>query len=269
MAHLSAKVSIYIFKGHASSKRKNGKHEHRVLVIVTPTIAAVFILCAFICCYIRKAKAKQNEGNVGLKSLEGSSIEKDIGKNVDLDVFDVTTLTAATDNFSHSNKLGEGGFGSVYKGKLQNGLEIAVKRLSQSSEYAMQGLFSVKSDVFSFGILVLEIISGRRNNSYSQESSVNLIGHVWDLWKQAKALTVATSSLGDSFDTREVILCIHVGILCVQELASDRPTMSDVAHKTVLPSPNQPAFIFRQANYGRDCEVGSVCDEDITILHPR
>lgn len=50
-----------------------------------------------------------------------------------------------------------------------------------SPEYAMEGLFSVKSDVFSFGILVLEIISGRKNNSYYQENSVNLIGHVSNL----------------------------------------------------------------------------------------
>nr|GFD10542.1 G-type lectin S-receptor-like serine/threonine-protein kinase RKS1 [Tanacetum cinerariifolium] len=58
-----------------------------------------------------------------------------------------------------------------------------------SPEYAMEGLFSVKYDVYSFGILVLEIISGRKNNSYYLENSVNLIGHVWDLWKPDKALT--------------------------------------------------------------------------------
>ncbi|MFS7989625.1 putative protein kinase RLK-Pelle-DLSV family [Helianthus anomalus] len=141
-----------------------------------------------------------------------------------------------------------------------------------SPEYAMQGLFSLKSDVFRFGILVLEIISGRKNNSYSNESSVNLIGHVnWDLWKQEKPLMLVDSSLGDTFDAHEVLLCIHVGLLCVQELAADRPTMTDVAftlsnQETMLPPPNQPAFIFRQLKYGRDCDVGSVYDETITIL---
>ncbi|MFS7989640.1 putative protein kinase RLK-Pelle-DLSV family [Helianthus anomalus] len=48
-----------------------------------------------------------------------------------------------------------------------------------SPEYAMQGLFLVKYDVFSFGILVLEIISGKKNNSYSEKSSVHLIGHIF------------------------------------------------------------------------------------------
>ena len=48
-----------------------------------------------------------------------------------------------------------------------------------SPEYAMEGHFSIKSDVFSFGVLLLEIISGRRNSStFDAENSVNLIGHV-------------------------------------------------------------------------------------------
>lgn len=47
--------------------------------------------------------------------------------------FQFQVLVAATKNFHHSNKLGEGGFGPVYKGKLDDGREIAVKKLSQSS----------------------------------------------------------------------------------------------------------------------------------------
>ncbi|KAK1426227.1 hypothetical protein QVD17_14896 [Tagetes erecta] len=406
-----------------ASKRLSKLPRNHFLVYVIPVIAAVFLLCTFICCYQRKKNAKRNEGESGfnipngLKALEGSLMEKDIGKNMDLDVFDLSVIVIATDNFSASNKLGEGGFGSVYKGMMVNGQEVAVKRLSQSSsqgiqefknevmliaklqhknlvrllgycfhkdekmlvyeylpnkgldsfifdqakaslldwkkrfqiirgivrgllylhhdsrlkiihrdlkasnvlldtnlnpkiadfglakifggdedeattrrvvgtygymspEYAMQGLFSIKSDVFSFGILLLEIISGRKNNSYYRENSLNLIGHVWDLWKQDKALSVVDSSLGDSFDACEVRLCIHVGILCVQELASDRPTMTDVAYMltsqgAMLPSPNQPAFIFRQVSHGRDVSasasggVGTVFNEAITILQAR
>lgn len=46
-------------------------------------------------------------------------------------------------------------------------------------EYAIDGLFSIKSDVFSFGIVILEIISGRRNTGFfHQEEASNLLGHV-------------------------------------------------------------------------------------------
>ena len=48
-----------------------------------------------------------------------------------------------------------------------------------SPEYAMEGIFSEKSDVFSFGVLILVIVSGRKNNSfYNVNGSLNLIGYV-------------------------------------------------------------------------------------------
>jgi len=46
-------------------------------------------------------------------------------------------------------------------------------------EYAVDGLFSVKSDVFSFGILLLEIVCGKKNRGfYHTDGSLNLVGHV-------------------------------------------------------------------------------------------
>lgn len=48
-----------------------------------------------------------------------------------------------------------------------------------SPEYAIDGLFSVKSDVFSFGVLVLEIVSGKKNRGfYHPDHDLNLLGHV-------------------------------------------------------------------------------------------
>ncbi|KAK9014377.1 hypothetical protein V6N11_005538 [Hibiscus sabdariffa] len=131
------------------------------------------------------------------------------------------TIATATDNFSSDNKLGQGGFGPVYKGVLSNGSEIATlsflmnhkdhyfgmarifggdktegdtKRVVgtygyMSPEYAMHGHFSIKSDVYSFGVLLLEIITGKKNSSYFPDSpSLNLVGHVWELWKEDKAI---------------------------------------------------------------------------------
>lgn len=54
-----------------------------------------------------------------------------------------------------------------------------------SPEYAMEGLFSVKSDVFSFGVLLLEIVSGLRNAGFHQYgNSLSLLGHVSDKTEQ-------------------------------------------------------------------------------------
>lgn len=49
-----------------------------------------------------------------------------------------------------------------------------------SPEYAMKGLFSIKSDVFSFGVLLLEILSGKKNTGFYQSDSLNLLTHVSD-----------------------------------------------------------------------------------------
>jgi hypothetical protein len=137
-----------------------------------------------------------------------------------------------------------------------------------SPEYAMEGLFSIKSDVFSFGVLLLEIISGRRNSSLHAKNMVNLIGHVWELWKEGRAMDIVDSSLEKPYDENEVKRCIQVGLLCVQELATDRPSMSEVAlmlsSDTNLQSPNQPAFIVRGGH--ESSSVSTACDDNFTTV---
>ncbi|KAK9067845.1 hypothetical protein SSX86_011956 [Deinandra increscens subsp. villosa] len=97
-----------------------------------------------------------------------------------------------------------------------------------SPEYAMDGTFSVKSDVFSFGVLILEIASGKRNTSFSQfDKTVNLIGYAWELWQQGDALQLQDPTLGDSCVAHQLLRTIHVALLCVQEDAKDRPVMSE------------------------------------------
>ncbi|KAJ4975784.1 hypothetical protein NE237_000890 [Protea cynaroides] len=96
-----------------------------------------------------------------------------------------------------------------------------------SPEYAMQGPFSIKSDVFSFGVLLLKILSDKKNNEYfDDDPSMNLIGHVWELWKEDKVLEIVDSTIADNYVAHEISRCIQVGLLCVQESALDRPTMT-------------------------------------------
>ncbi|XP_060971194.1 cysteine-rich receptor-like protein kinase 44 isoform X3 [Cannabis sativa] len=118
-----------------------------------------------------------------------------------------------------------------------------------SPEYAMHGKFSFKSDVFSFGVLVLEILSGKRNN-FSDESSGSgdLLSYAWELWKEGTFLELLDPTLRNSYSKNEVIRCIHMGLLCVQENPVHRPTMATIvlmlnSYSAILPPPQQPAVL--------------------------
>ncbi|XP_031105237.1 G-type lectin S-receptor-like serine/threonine-protein kinase At1g11300 [Ipomoea triloba] len=123
-----------------------------------------------------------------------------------------------------------------------------------SPEYALDGLFSTKSDVFSFGVVMLEIITGRRSSGfYDHDGSSNLLGYAWRLWNEGKIRELVQKSLLpiEAKHESEVFKCINVGLLCVQEQAGDRPSMPNAlvmmlsTESTNLPRPNQPAFITR------------------------
>ncbi|GMI83833.1 hypothetical protein like AT4G03230 [Hibiscus trionum] len=120
-------------------------------------------------------------------------------------------------------------------------------------EYAVDGLFSVKSDVFSFGIVMLEIISGKKNTRFYQveEDGPNLVGYGWRLWQEDKVLDLMDERVGSSCNASEFTRCVHVGMLCVQEDPGERPTMADVVlmlstQNLSLPSPKHPAYLTRK-----------------------
>ncbi|XP_010247751.1 PREDICTED: G-type lectin S-receptor-like serine/threonine-protein kinase RKS1 [Nelumbo nucifera] len=395
---------LYVRVARRNSKGFN-KRRMLVALLTVPVILLAFILCCYYLLQKRQRKVTTKmqphqellfNSNANPEEFKSSFVAAELQEaeiNSELSFFDLSVVVAATDNFSSSNKLGQGGFGPVYKGRLSNGQEIAVKRLSKysgqgivefknevmliaklqhrnlvrllgcciqdeekmliyeympnksldyflfdetrrqllqwekrleiivgiargvlylhqdsllriihrdlkasnilldsdmnpkisdfgmarifgrsqteantnrvvgtygymSPEYAMDGLFSVKSDVFSFGVLLLEIISGKKNTGYNyKDPYMNLIGHAWELWREGKGLDIVDSCMGegDCYPGDEVLRCIHVGLLCVQESPSDRPTMSNVvfmlSNQTIMPPPNQPAFIMKRAPY--------------------
>ncbi|KAL2227355.1 UNVERIFIED_CONTAM: Cysteine-rich receptor-like protein kinase 26 [Sesamum indicum] len=153
-------------------------------------------------------------------------------------------------------------------------------------EYAIHGQFSVKSDVFSFGVLVLEIISGQKNNCFrSGENVEDLLSFAWKNWREGTAANVVDPVLRSGAGSMtEMLRCIHIGLLCVQENASDRPTMASVvlmlsSFSLTLGVPSEPAF-YVPSGYGSDVphfqEYNSIQsdhssrnDASITDLHPR
>ncbi|OQU78259.1 hypothetical protein SORBI_3009G188100 [Sorghum bicolor] len=364
-----------------------------VVVSITAALAVLLAITGLLIWRAKKTKARKPGSTIWTASSRNKdgSEGKDHGDDLELPVYDFETIAAATEGFSTENKLGEGGFGPVYKGKLEDGQEIAVKTLSRTStqgleefknevlliaklqhrnlvrligcsisgpekiliyeymenksldffmfdttksklldwqtryriiegiargllylhqdsryriihrdlktsnilldkdmtpkisdfgmarmfgsddteintlrvvgtygymapEYAMDGVFSVKSDVFSFGVIVLEIIAGKRNRGvYSYSGHLNLLAHAWSLLNGGNGLDLVDENLNGSYNSDEVLKCLKVGLLCVQENPDDRPLMSQVlmmfasTDTASLPTPKQPGFAARRA----------------------
>ncbi|XP_028221441.1 cysteine-rich receptor-like protein kinase 25 isoform X3 [Glycine soja] len=115
-----------------------------------------------------------------------------------------------------------------------------------SPEYAMHGQFSEKSDVFSFGVIVLEIISAKRNTRSVFSDHDDLLSYAWEQWMDEAPLNIFDQSIKAEFcDHSEVVKCIQIGLLCVQEKPDDRPKMTQVisylnSSITELPLPKKP-----------------------------
>ncbi|CAJ1977956.1 unnamed protein product [Sphenostylis stenocarpa] len=164
-------------------------------------------------------------GTYGLSLSSFHKIQTEETLNTDLPIIPLITILQSTDNFSEAYKLGEGGFGSVYKGILPDGRQVAVKRLSK---FSGQG-----SEEFNNEVMFIAKLQHR-----------NL---AWRIWCEGKCLELMDPILEKSFKASEVEKCIHIALLCVQENATDRPTMSDVvvmlgSDKMDLPKAKHPAF---------------------------
>ncbi|KAL6207072.1 hypothetical protein ACLB2K_024317 [Fragaria x ananassa] len=117
-----------------------------------------------------------------------------------------------------------------------------------SPEYAMHGQFSVKSDVYSLGVLILEIVTGKKNTSfYQSDRGEDLLTYAWKHWREGTLEELLDSSLRGSYARNEVTRCIHIGLLCVQEDPEERPTIQTIvlmlsSYSISMPLPEKPAF---------------------------
>lgn len=119
----------------------------------------------------------------------------------------------------------------------------------KAPEYTSRGVYSLKTDVFSFGVVVLVTISGRENNILEKQgdSVGTLVRDAWQLWNDGRLHELVDPVLGDGFELAEVMQYAQVALLCAQEEPADRPTMSDVVSLLnfesigLLPDPKQPS----------------------------
>ncbi|XP_056172878.1 G-type lectin S-receptor-like serine/threonine-protein kinase At4g27290 isoform X2 [Syzygium oleosum] len=137
-----------------------------------------------------------------------------------------------------------------------------------SPEYAFDGKFSVKSDVFSFGVLLLEMVSSQRNRGFQHPDHYhNLLWHAWLLWSEERAMELVDVSLCDSVVESQSERCVQVGLLCVQKFPEDRPTMASVVFMlpnegATLPQPKEPGFFMERSSGSSD--ASSVEEEAYT-----
>ncbi|XP_062082933.1 G-type lectin S-receptor-like serine/threonine-protein kinase SD1-1 isoform X2 [Humulus lupulus] len=113
-----------------------------IAILLVVGLAGVLILIGF---YIHRRRYI-NDRNVIISTTTNNFFKRNESEDEDLELplFDLHTINTATNNFSESNKLGEGGFGPVYKGVLEGGQEIAVKRLSM---WSRQGISEIKNEI--------------------------------------------------------------------------------------------------------------------------
>ncbi|KAM0014802.1 putative protein kinase RLK-Pelle-DLSV family [Helianthus debilis subsp. tardiflorus] len=121
-------------------------------------------------------------------------------------------------------------------------------------EYIAHGQLTEKVDVYSFGVLILEVVTGMENSkSNITEYTDNLPSTAWKHFKQGRVEEIFDPNLmmhihpNISFQ-RDAIKAVHVGLLCTQEAASLRPSMSAALKMLAkndepLPAPSKPPFI--------------------------
>uniref|UniRef100_A0A0E0KVP4 non-specific serine/threonine protein kinase n=1 Tax=Oryza punctata TaxID=4537 RepID=A0A0E0KVP4_ORYPU len=135
----------------------------------------------------------------------------------------------------------------------QSGQTLVVSQGYASPEYALRGEMTLKCDVYSFGVVLLETLSGVRNGSMQ-----TLLPQAWRLWEHGNLIDLLDPAMARpaSDDDAELLYdlerCINIGLLCIQDMADDRPTMSEVvamltSRTSQMEQPKRPTLDSRAA----------------------
>ncbi|EOY13840.1 Protein kinase domain - like 10 [Theobroma cacao] len=96
-------------------------------------------------------------------------------------------------------------------------------------EYAIRGQLTRKADIYGFGVLLIEIVSGRCNtNTQLPVGEQYLLEQTWDLYERRELVGLVDVSLNSDFDPEEACRFLKIGLLCTQDTPKLRPSMSSV-----------------------------------------
>ncbi|XP_022739591.1 cysteine-rich receptor-like protein kinase 42 [Durio zibethinus] len=114
-------------------------------------------------------------------------------------------------------------------------------------EYLVRGQLTEKVDVYSFGVLVLEIVCGKRNTTFTKDSG-SLLQTVWTLYRSNRLPEAIDPCMRDDFSAKEAPNVLQIGLLCTQASVALRPSMAQVVQMLTdkdceIPPPNQPPFL--------------------------
>ncbi|TVU20070.1 hypothetical protein EJB05_36258 [Eragrostis curvula] len=270
---------LYVRLAAADLDSIKSKKVSTMVPIIASVAAAAIIVLALTGFFIWRRKRNKsrkpgsNTWSGGSCSREGFTERNDHGDELELPIYDYETIVAATEGFSTSNKLGEGGFGPVYKRtcaqrsdksksmlldwqtryRIIEGIARGLLYLHQDSRYRI-----IHRDLKTSNILLDKEMTpkisdfGMARIFGNDETEINTL-RAWSLLVEGKSLDLVDENLKGSFNSDEVLKCLIVGLLCVQENPDDRPLMSQVLLMLAstdiasLPTPKQPGFAARTA----------------------
>ncbi|XP_024029545.1 putative cysteine-rich receptor-like protein kinase 43 [Morus notabilis] len=164
-------------------------------------------------------------------------------------------------------------------GRNLSGATIAGTFGYLAPEYLAQGRLTEKVDVYSFGVLVLEIVTGVRNNKLNPNAPFEtLVAHAWKHFQSNTVLEIIEKSMEMEIkDIEEVKRVVQVGLLCTQESPSLRPSMTIALqmlkqNDIELPTPSKPPFIdehLELSSSSDSCRCQPSCISDLCTRTPQ
>ncbi|KAJ6756746.1 LEUCINE-RICH REPEAT-CONTAINING PROTEIN-RELATED [Salix purpurea] len=134
---------------------------------------------------------------------------------------------------THTAKLSDFGLATIYNEEDPfTAIKARGSRVYMAPEHALGKAITVKADVYSYGVVVLEIVSGRSNTEYipNQEADF-LLDTAGRLHQQGRFLNLVDKKLGSRFDNKQALTLLHLAMECINQSPTLRPSMSEVVTK--------------------------------------